>query len=211
MASDHYCPLKNRRDSIDRREQCRSRRWAAPQGLAAAALSRTASPRGSVEAYAAGRPVAVPFDDRYEGIDRHDDPDLGRHGVLGGAVATFDAQMLFRPLEERLDLPAALAQRADSERGQQSVIGQGHPVLVGLGVAISEAPQLRDAQGNWTPRASGGIADQSRDLAMVNDAAWIVTPTARSALAMCNSPAARSARTMARCCCQSTRLEHWSR
>lgn len=34
---------------------------------------------------------------------------------------------------------------------------------------------LRDAQGNWAPRASAGIADQSRDVAMVNDTAWIVS------------------------------------
>lgn len=34
---------------------------------------------------------------------------------------------------------------------------------------------LRDALGNWAPRTSGGIADESRDVAMVGETAWIVS------------------------------------
>jgi uncharacterized repeat protein (TIGR01451 family) len=34
---------------------------------------------------------------------------------------------------------------------------------------------LRDGQGNWTPRASEGIRHTGRDLAMVDDFAWIIS------------------------------------
>ncbi|MEW5756215.1 MAG: CFI-box-CTERM domain-containing protein [Pseudomonadota bacterium] len=34
---------------------------------------------------------------------------------------------------------------------------------------------LRDAQGKWTTRANGGIHNESRDVAMVGDKAWIIS------------------------------------
>jgi hypothetical protein len=34
---------------------------------------------------------------------------------------------------------------------------------------------LRDAQGNWTARANAGIANSSRDIAMVGDTTWILS------------------------------------
>jgi hypothetical protein len=46
------------------------------------------------------------FDDGHEDIDGYGYPYLGLDRVLGGAEKRLDAQVLFDPLEEKLDLPA---------------------------------------------------------------------------------------------------------
>ena len=46
--------------------------------------------------------VELFFDDRYQHIDRDCNPDLGFDRVFGGAIKSFDSQMLFDPAEEEL-------------------------------------------------------------------------------------------------------------
>src|SRR5579883_421729 len=83
------------------------------------------------------------FDDGDEHVDGDGDPHLGLHGVLRGAVEALDAQVLLDPLEEELDLPAALVERADGQGGQQAMVCQEHQVLVGLRIAVPDAAQMR--------------------------------------------------------------------
>ena len=45
------------------------------------------------------------FYDGHEDVDADGDPDLRLHGVVAGAVESFDSQMLLDPLEEQLSVP----------------------------------------------------------------------------------------------------------
>jgi len=51
-------------------------------------------------------------------------PDLGAHGVLAGAVKSFDAEVLLDPFEEQLDFPTAFVDDRDSDGWQVEVVGQ---------------------------------------------------------------------------------------
>ena len=45
------------------------------------------------------------FHNGHEHVDADGDPDLGLHGVVAGAVESFDSQMLLDPLEKQLSVP----------------------------------------------------------------------------------------------------------
>src|SRR5208283_3850528 len=49
--------------------------------------------------------------------------------------------MLLDPLEKQLDLPAALVQLRDGQRGQQKVVGEEYQVLLGRGIVVANAAQ----------------------------------------------------------------------
>ena len=69
------------------------------------------------------------LDDCDENIDRNRDPDLGFHGIVGGAVELLDPQMLLDPFEEQLDLSTAFVESADRGRGQCELVGEKHQCL----------------------------------------------------------------------------------
>ena len=73
-------------------------------------------------------------DDRNEHVGGHCAPHLRLHGVLAVAQEMLDPQVLLDPLEEQLDLPAALVERTDGQRRQDRVVGQEDQGLACLGV-----------------------------------------------------------------------------
>ena len=89
-----------------------------------------------------GLDLKLLLDDGDQHVDGDGDPNLRLHRVLGGAVEALDAQVLFDPLEEQLDLPAASVKRADGECWQDEVVGQKDQMLVGLGIVIANASQV---------------------------------------------------------------------
>ena len=46
------------------------------------------------------------LEDGDQHINRHDNPDLSFHGILGISVEGLDSQVLFDPFEEQFNLPA---------------------------------------------------------------------------------------------------------
>ena len=80
------------------------------------------------------------FDNGDQHVSGDGTPDLRFHGILAVADETLDAQMLLDPLEEQLDMPAALVERSDGQGRQRRVVGQKHQRLAGLGVPESNAP-----------------------------------------------------------------------
>ena len=50
------------------------------------------------------------FDDSDENVDRDSDPDLSFDGIFGGAIESFDSQVLFDPAKEQLHLPTTAIQ-----------------------------------------------------------------------------------------------------
>ena len=81
------------------------------------------------------------FQDGDEQINGDGAPDLGAHGVGAGAIEGFDAQMLFDPLEEQLNLPAALIKVNDRQCRGGEIIGQKDQRRAGFGIAMADAPQ----------------------------------------------------------------------
>jgi len=82
------------------------------------------------------------LDDGDDHVGGHRAPGLRPHRVLVGAQEPLDAQVLLGPLEEQLDLPAALVQRGDRQGRQAGVVGQEHQRLARLGVLEADAPQM---------------------------------------------------------------------
>jgi len=82
------------------------------------------------------------FDNGNQHISGDRTPDLRLHRVLAVADKTFDTQMLLDPLEEQLDLPAALVQCGNRQCGQGCVVGQEHQRLAGFRVFEANASQL---------------------------------------------------------------------
>jgi len=64
------------------------------------------------------------FHDGDQNVNAHGDPDLRLHGVVAGAVESFDPQVLFDPAEEQLDLPALGVERGDGGGGKLEMVGQ---------------------------------------------------------------------------------------
>lgn len=62
--------------------------------------------------------------------------------ILGDTVEALDAQMLFDPFEEQLDLPAATIELSEGQRGQIEVVGQKDPLLVVFGIVEFDAAQV---------------------------------------------------------------------
>ena len=63
------------------------------------------------------------FHDGHQHVHADGNPELGLHRVFAGAVEGFDPQMLLDPLEEQFDLPAALVELRDGQRGQGDAEG----------------------------------------------------------------------------------------
>jgi hypothetical protein len=63
------------------------------------------------------------FDNSYEHINGHGDPDLGLDAAVRSAEKVFDAQMLFDPFEEEFDLrcPIGYLTRCSIERHRQDL------------------------------------------------------------------------------------------
>ena len=81
------------------------------------------------------------LDDRDQDVGGNRDPDLGLHRVFAGAEEGFDAQVLFDPFEEQLDLPTTAIELGDGEGRQAEVVGEEHQGLGGGGVAEANAAQ----------------------------------------------------------------------
>jgi hypothetical protein len=106
------------------------------------------------------------FHDGHEHVDADGDPDLRLHGVVAGAVESFDSQMLLDPLEEQLDLPTALVELRDRERRQREVVGQEHQPSFVFGVVKRDAAQRDGVRSRRleTRQDNGLIAAESRGL-----------------------------------------------
>ena len=79
-------------------------------------------------------------------ISHHDvnadrDPDLGLHGIGAGGVEGFDPQVLLDPFEEQFDMPPALVDGCDGQRGKFEVIGQESQRLAGFGIDVADTTQ----------------------------------------------------------------------
>ena len=86
--------------------------------------------------------IEPPLDDGDEDINRDGDPDLALDRVLGSAEEALDAKMLLDPLEEQLDLPAALVERTERQGRELEMVGQKHQGLGCFGVLESDAAQV---------------------------------------------------------------------
>jgi len=69
-------------------------------------------------------------------------PYLGLHGVFGGGKKPFDPEVLFDPLEEQFDLPAALVEGGDRQGRQSGVVGEEEQCLARVGILEANAAQL---------------------------------------------------------------------
>jgi hypothetical protein len=69
-------------------------------------------------------------------------PDLSSHCVLAGAKECFDAQVLFDPLEEQFDLPAAFVYGSDGLCWQIEVICQEDRALSSLGIKEADTSEF---------------------------------------------------------------------
>ena len=66
----------------------------------------------------------------HQKVNAECDPDLGAHGVFSCSKERFDAQVLFDPLEEEFDLPAALVDRGNGKSREIEMVckeDQGFP------------------------------------------------------------------------------------
>jgi hypothetical protein len=79
------------------------------------------------------------FDNSYQDINTDGDPDLSFDGVLRNSEKGFDTQVLFDPLEEEFDLPAALIESGNLSRGQQEIVGQKNQTVRVLKIPITDA------------------------------------------------------------------------
>ena len=70
------------------------------------------------------------------------DPYLALDRVLGCAEKAFDAQMLFDPFKEQLNLPAAFVRRANAQCRDGEVVGQKYERLLCLRVLETHSTQL---------------------------------------------------------------------
>src|SRR3989304_6914057 len=64
------------------------------------------------------------LDDGQQHVHADRNPDLGLHRVDRRTVECLDAQVVLDPLEEQLDLPAALVKLRDGQGRQSEVVGQ---------------------------------------------------------------------------------------
>ncbi len=94
-------------------------------------------------------------------------------GVQGYTAGAYDA------LWESADAGATWALKWYSPRDEWGTFIGVDANSAGRAVAYRDAQiqqfLLRDAQGNWTTRANGGIYSESRDIAIVDDTAWMIS------------------------------------
>jgi len=77
----------------------------------------------------------------HQEINGESDPDLGAHGVFGRAIERLDAQVLFDPLEEEFDLPAALVDRGNRKSGEIEVVCKKDQLFSGFRIEITDTAQ----------------------------------------------------------------------
>jgi len=82
------------------------------------------------------------FDDGDQYVGGHGAPDLRLDRILAVAQEFLDPQVLFDPLEEQLNLPAAFVQRSNGQGGQRRVVGQKNQCLARFRVFEADAPQM---------------------------------------------------------------------
>lgn len=83
-------------------------------------------------------------DDGDQDVNRDRHPYLDSDGVLGGAIESFDAEMLLEPFEEQFYLPPGLVETGDGKGGQEKIVGDENEVLPCLRIAIPDP-----AKGVW--------------------------------------------------------------
>ena len=83
-------------------------------------------------------------------VDADGDPDLGLHGILGGAEEAFDTEVLLDPFEEKFDLPAVAIELGNGEGGQLEVVGEEDEFALVFGVGV-----VRGRTGTCSARRAG--------------------------------------------------------
>ena len=103
------------------------------------------------------------FHDSHKHIDGYSDPDLGLHGILGGAIESLDSEMLLDPFEEQFDLPPAFVQLCDGQGRQDEVVGQEDKTFACFSVVELDPPDFIRVllSGVETNENTGLIADQT--------------------------------------------------
>ena len=90
------------------------------------------------------------FENCHEDINADGNPDLRLHRVFAGAKKSFDAQILFDPLEKQLDLPTALVELWDIQPRHIEIVGEEYQSFVGERIAITDTPK-------WDRVVLGGL------------------------------------------------------
>lgn len=75
-------------------------------------------------------------------VNADGDPDLGLHGVGGGAVESLDPKVLLDPFEEQFDVPSTLVDGRDGQCWQFEVVGQESQRFAGFGIDVADTAQL---------------------------------------------------------------------
>ena len=75
-------------------------------------------------------------DDGNKDVSGNSDPDLGFYRVDGSSVEGLDAEMLFDPPEEQFDLPSALVEFGNGQRGKDEIVGQKNELLFPVGIEV---------------------------------------------------------------------------
>jgi hypothetical protein len=107
--------------------------------------------------------VGLLLGDGNKHVGGHGAPDLHLHCVLARAQKALDAQMLFDPLEEQLDLPAIFIQGGNAQRRQACVVGQEYQGLARFGILQTDATQMLGV-------VLGDVKAIERDSLIENDA-----------------------------------------
>src|SRR3989344_1479335 len=118
------------------------------------------------------------LDDGDEDIDRHGDPDLRLHRILGSAVEILDTQMLLDPFEKQFHLPARLVERADGGGREREVVGEEHQCLAGIGILEADASRMFGIV-----LAAGGAGEYH---GLIADSIFMVRTVLNSLVALCN-------------------------
>lgn len=78
----------------------------------------------------------------HQEVNADRDPDLGFDRVLGRAEERLDAQVLFDPFEEQLNVPAALVECGDGRSRETKMVGEKDENLAGFRVAKAYPSQF---------------------------------------------------------------------
>ena len=110
--------------------------------------------------------MEVLADDGEQDVNADRDPNLGLHGVRGGAVEAFDAEVLLDPFEEEFDPPAGAIEVGDGEGGQVEVVGEEDEFAAVFDVVEGDAAERFgvEAGGADPGECHRGIAAESGGL-----------------------------------------------
>src|SRR5215472_2709344 len=106
-----------------------------------------------------------------QGVNRHRDPQLSPHRVLGSAKEGFDSEVLLDPFEEQFNLPPLLIELGDAQGWQIEVIGEEDQAAQLLTIIEANAaqfvgialPGVEGCKGNRLIAAqSGSLVDPLR-------------------------------------------------